>query len=71
MSVEAVQQLSRAEKLKLMEVLWDQLSQPEESFDSPAWHETALAETQQRLAEGKEQVVDWEAAKRQLRNQFD
>ena len=71
MSVEAVQQLSRAEKLKLMEVLWDQLSQPEEAFESPAWHAAALAETEQRLAEGKEQIVDWEAVKRQLRDQFE
>ena len=71
MSIETVQQMSRSEKLKLMETLWEQLTQPEDAFESPAWHGQALKETEQRLAEGKEQVLDWETAKRQLRKQFE
>ncbi len=64
MSIESVQALSRSEKLQLMETLWDQLSQPADAFESPAWHADALADTQLLLAEGKEQAVDWESAKR-------
>lgn len=71
MSIETVQQMSRSEKLKLMETLWEQLTQPEDAFESPAWHGQSLKETEQRLAEGKEQVLDWETAKRQLRKQFE
>ena len=71
MSIETVQQMSRSEKLKLMETLWEQLTQPEDAFESPAWHGQVLKETEQRLAEGKEQVLDWETAKRQLRKQFE
>lgn len=71
MSIETVQQMSRSEKLKLMELLWEQLSRPDESFESPAWHKQALAAAEQRLAEGKEQVVDWEVAKKELRRRFE
>ena len=67
MSIETVQQMSRGEKIKLMELLWEQLSRPDDVFESPAWHGHALHETKQRLAEGKEQVLDWDAAKKDLR----
>ena len=71
MSIETVQQMSRSEKLKLMELLWDQLSRPDEAFESPGWHAQELAATEQRFAEGKEQVLDWEAAKKELRRRFE
>lgn len=71
MTTETVQRMSRSEKLKLMELLWEQLSQPEDAFESPAWHEQELKETEQRLAEGKEQVMDWDAAKKELRRRFE
>jgi Putative addiction module component len=71
MSIETVQQLSRSEKLKLMELLWEQLSRPDEALESPAWHAQELAETERRLAEGKEQVMDWEAAKKELRRRVE
>jgi hypothetical protein len=71
MSIETVQQMSRSEKLKLMELLWEQLSRPDDAFESPAWHAKELAATEQRLAEGKEQAMDWETAKKELRRRFE
>ena len=71
MSIATIQQLPRSEKLKLMEALWDQLSQPDEAFESPAWHAQELAETERRLAQGQEQVLDWDAAKKELRRRFE
>lgn len=71
MSIEAVQQLSRPEKIKLMELLWEELSRPDTALESPAWHATALAETEQRLQAGQEQVLDWETAKQELRRRFE
>jgi len=50
-----------------MEALWEDLSRPDGDFESPAWHAKELAATEQRLAEGKERLLDWEAAKRELR----
>ena len=59
-------QLPRAEKLRLMEALWADLSLVDEDYESPAWHESALRETEARVASGQEQQVDWEEAKRRL-----
>ena len=70
MTIESLRQLPRSEKLKLMETLWDELSRPADSFESPAWHAQELAATEQRLAEGKESVMEWDAAKRLLRSEF-
>jgi hypothetical protein len=71
MTVEALRKLPRAEKLRLMETLWEELSRSEDELESPAWHAGELAETERRLAEGKEQMLDWEAAKKELRKQFE
>jgi hypothetical protein len=71
MTVEAMRELPRSEKLKLMEALWEALSRPDDAFESPPWHAQELAETERRLAEGKEQVLDWESAKKTLRSKFE
>jgi hypothetical protein len=71
MTIDTVRQMPRSEKLKLMETLWEELSHPDSEFDSPAWHAEELAKTERRLAEGKEQVMDWEKAKKALRNKFE
>jgi hypothetical protein len=71
MTIEAVRQLPRSEKLRLMETLWEDLSRQDTEYESPAWHAKELAATERRLAEGKEQVMEWEAAKSQLRSQFE
>jgi len=44
------------------------LSRPDTEFQSPAWHADELAATERRLAEGKEEILDWEVAKRELRS---
>lgn len=49
-----------------MESLWAGLSRREE-LASPTWHGEVLAETERRLQEGREEVLDWEDAKRRLR----
>jgi hypothetical protein len=67
MGVQEIQELSRQEKLRLMEALWNDLSRNEMELESPGWHEAALIETQQRLANGREQVHDWPQAKAELR----
>jgi hypothetical protein len=71
MTSEAIRELPRSEKLKLMEALWEALSHPDDAFESPAWHAIELAETERRLAEGTEQLLDWETAKRTLRSKFE
>lgn len=57
-----------AEKLKLMEALWDSLSaRPERDIESPAWHAAALQQAEDELAAGTARFVDWAEAKDGLR----
>ena len=64
-----IKQMSRAEKLMALEALWEDLSRNEAEFESPRWHRDELAATEERVKSGQEQFVDWESAKRQLREQ--
>ena len=59
--------MSVPEKLRLMEDLWRDLSQNERDVASPDWHGAVLAEREHKLANGEDTLLDWEAAKRQLR----
>lgn len=59
--------MTTEEKLRAMEALWADLTRNAEDFESPAWHADVLREREQRIAEGKETFIDWEEAKRQLR----
>ncbi|MGA2245411.1 MAG: addiction module protein [Verrucomicrobiota bacterium] len=68
MSALEIQQLPRQEKLKLMEMLWAELSRDEAELESPAWHADALRETIECRARGEETVLDWEQAKEKLRS---
>lgn len=71
--MEAGLQLSKmttAEKLRAMEALWADLSSTAESFESPEWHADVLREREQRVAEGKETYIDWDQAKREIRERL-
>ena len=67
MSALEIQRMSRAEKLRLMEALWADLSRDEAEVESPAWHADALRETSERVVRGEEKIIDWTQAKAELR----
>jgi hypothetical protein len=60
-------QMTTAEKLRAMEALWADLSRNETQLESPAWHEMVLKEREQKITSGAESFIDWETAKKQLR----
>ncbi len=64
----AIKQMSREEKLRVMEAIWEDLSSDEQSIQSPAWHKSLLEETEERVQSGNEKVFDWQEAKKELRN---
>ena len=66
-----IRHLSREEKLKVMEAIWEDLSREDEAVDSPDWHQKELQETEQRLSSGQEKIVDWQSAKKELRARFE
>jgi hypothetical protein len=49
----------------------DEIITNDSEFDSPAWHEKALAETERRYEADKEKAIDWAEAKELLRQQYD
>ena len=49
----ATENLSRSEKLRIIEQLWDELSRDPGSVESPAWHADALREAETRVANGE------------------
>jgi hypothetical protein len=68
MSAFEIQQLPRQEKLKLMEMLWAELSRDEAELESPLWHADVLRETAERRARGEETLLEWDLAKEKLRS---
>lgn len=59
--------LTLEEKLKTMEMLWDDLCH-ESEIESPDWHGDVLRERTQQIKEGSAQYVDWEQAKENIKN---
>ena len=60
--------MSRVEKLRVMEELWEDLSRDDSAVGSPAWHLEALKHTEDLVREGAAEFMDWEDAKKRLRN---
>jgi hypothetical protein len=63
-------EMSVADKLHAMEAIWADLCRnaPEEAV--PDWHLQILEDRERRLAAGQEEVLDWEEAKRRLRQEI-
>ncbi len=55
----------------MMDALWADLVSEEEFLESPEWHKNALQETELRFAKGKERILDWRTAKKDLRKHFE
>lgn len=71
MSIAELRKLSRVEKLRVIEALWEDLARDEESLSSPDWHEGELRETEARFNAGKVEVLGWDEAKKQLLQRFE
>lgn len=66
-----ISRLSREEKLRVMEAIWEDLSREAEQVESPEWHREALEETDRRFQAGQDSVVNWQEAKKELRKRFE
>jgi hypothetical protein len=62
--------MTTADKLRLMEDIWQDLSARKEEIASPDWHGDILAERERLTASGEEQFIAWDAAKKQLRDEL-
>lgn len=64
-------QLSRQEKIMIMESIWDDLSREENLMECSEWHREALLETERLLNSGKLSVLAWNEAKKTLMKRRD
>jgi len=65
-----LQEMTTPDKLRLMEALWQSLSASSSAVVSPQWHGEVLAERDRLIGSGEETFVDWETAKKQLREEL-
>jgi len=54
-----LQNYSQAQKLDLLETIWNDISKNEKEFKSPDWHEPILAECRRELGSGESELLDW------------
>ena len=65
-----IETFSVAEKLLLMERLWEDLSRRPSDIPVPVWHGEILSERQAAVREGRTSFVEWEASKKRLRERL-
>jgi len=61
-----INDMTTEEKLMAMEMLWDDLCKNQQTLSSPAWHEAVLSDREKAIADGKDDFIDWEKAKKNI-----
>ena len=56
------------EKIQTTETHWNDLCGQANNFASPGWHREVLTSREAAVENGEDTFVDWEAAKRDIRN---
>lgn len=64
-----LEEMSLAEKLRMMEALWADLSRNEGDVPVADWHKEILDDRQRQIDEGEARFADWETAKKRIRDQ--
>ena len=64
----SLENLTLAEKIQLVERVWDDVCRESGNVRSPEWHRAILEERTRRLADGKATVSSWADAKDRLAN---
>jgi len=60
--------MSIEEKIQTMEALWEDLCQNADNVKSPSWHQDILQERENMIKEGSDEFVDWDKAKKNIRD---
>ena len=60
-------EMTTADKLSVMELLWDELCRTPQDVPSPPWHGEVLAAREQRLRDGQTGFSDFAAVRDRLR----
>lgn len=62
----SINQMTTAEKIRMMEDLWDDLCHHASEIPSPSWHKDVLLQREDSLSKGNETFTDWEKAKKRI-----
>lgn len=65
-----LENMTLADKLEAMELLWADISKRPADLPSPAWHRGVLDERRLAVAEGKLKFLDWDTAIAELREEL-
>jgi len=65
-----LEKMTTEEKIQTMETIWDDLCKKAESIPSPSWHKKVLQEREDRIKKGDEKFVNWNNAKKHIRDKI-
>jgi len=54
------------DKIRTMEIIWDDLCKNADNIKSPEWHKAVLDKREDALKVGEETVIDWHKAKKNI-----
>ncbi len=63
-----LEKMSIEEKIQAMENIWNNLCKKADNLPSPSWHKDILQEREESIKKGDEKFVDWDKAKKYIRN---
>lgn len=62
-----LERMSILDKLRTLELIWDDLLRTPEAIPSPGWHADVLRAREHRVKEGSSSFSDWPEAKQRIR----
>ena len=65
-SIAELKRLPLAEKLRIMEAIWEDLRVQTEGVPMPQWHRDLLDERRKAVQQGREELLDWDSIKDSL-----
>jgi len=68
MSLAEIMQMTVAERMELMEKIWESLRLDEEELPVPDWHREILSERLKRMEEGEVETFSIEEVRRKLKS---
>ncbi len=62
-----IRQMPLPEKLALLEAVWSELASEPDQVEIPQWHKDILDDRMRAVENGTAELIDWEAAKEQIK----
>jgi len=60
--------MSIEEKIQTMESIWEDLCKSADNMPSPPWHEDVLKEREEGIKRKEDEFIDWDKAKKNIKN---